>query len=69
MHGPGPMDRPIGPDGKKIPPWKDPSMWNQQGLGPRGPRMGGPQGPPGQQGWPQQGGYQQQQPGFGAAQG
>ncbi|PWN88367.1 hypothetical protein FA10DRAFT_261756 [Acaromyces ingoldii] len=53
----------------EIPPWKDPSMWNQQGLGPRGPRMGGPQGPPGQQGWPQQGGYQQQQPGFGAAQG
>lgn len=66
----GPMDRPIGPDGKKIPPWRDPSMWNQPvafggGGPPRGPRFGGGMGFGGPQGgfynqqqqWGQQGGH------------
>lgn len=39
---------PIGPDGKKIPPWRQPDIWNAPGFagpggfgGPRGPRFGG----------------------------
>lgn len=60
-------DRPIGPDGKKIPPWRDPNVWNTQGFTsngpPRGPRMGygaGGRGGP-EQNYHQQG-YKQQQP-------
>lgn len=61
----GAMDRPVGPDGKKIPPWRDPNVWNTPHFGggpPRGPRMGfaGPQ-----QHAPQ---YQQQRQQWGAAQ-
>jgi splicing factor 1 len=40
----GAMERPIGPDGKKIPPWRDPNVWNTPFMGggpPRGPRHGG----------------------------
>lgn len=45
-NGPGTAgpatDRPIGPDGKKIPPWRDPAMWNAPTVpAPRGPRFGG----------------------------
>ncbi|CAO1618476.1 unnamed protein product [Sympodiomycopsis kandeliae] len=37
---------PIGPDGKKIPPWRQPDIWNAPGFsahggGQRGPRIGG----------------------------
>lgn len=37
----GMMERPVGPDGKKIPPWRDPNVWNTPAMGggpPRGPR-------------------------------
>lgn len=51
--GAGPAQR--GPDGKKIPPWRQPDMWAPPtlggGPGPRGPRFGGG------------GGFQQQQQG------
>lgn len=59
-------DRPLGPDGKKIPPWRDPAMWNAPAMsGPRGPRFGmGFQGGQGQ--YPQQQQQQQYQQQWGA---
>lgn len=60
-------NRPIGPDGKKIPPWRDPNVWNTPAFPnngpPRGPRMGYGAGGRGNfdQNYQQQG-YQSQQP-------
>ncbi|UZJ52151.1 hypothetical protein CBS101457_001471 [Exobasidium rhododendri] len=75
-NGPGSAgpatDRPLGPDGKKIPPWRDPAMWNAPTIpAPRQQRfgMGGFQGgqfqqQQSQQQWGgQQGGYDYQQGG------
>lgn len=44
----------VGPDGKKIPPWRNPEVWTQPGFG--APR-GGDGGPPGRGGWGHRGGY------------
>jgi splicing factor 1 len=53
-------DRPLGPDGKKIPPWRDPSVWISTPFGgQRGPRFG--MGAQGQYGQQQYGGYDYQQ--------
>lgn len=41
----------VGPDGKKIPPWRNPEVWTQPGFG--GPRNDGP----GRGGWGHRGGY------------
>jgi splicing factor 1 len=48
-HGPGvggsSTPNTVGPDGKKIPPWRQPDVWAQPsfgGGGGRGPRFGGP---------------------------
>ena len=43
----------VGPDGKKIPPWRNPEVWTQPGFG--GPRHDGGGG--GRGGWGHRGGY------------